>query len=101
MFGLNVIRHRLFEINPPLYFPPLACGHQFKVAKQGRAPIGKQYCCVVGNCAGIAKARKAMQIDWMNRDELAEAIPPAYTKFIGRHLAFWILTDRIRAVLHE
>jgi DNA (cytosine-5)-methyltransferase 1 len=28
----------------------------------------------------------AMGIDWMNRDELSEAIPPAYTEHIGRQL---------------
>jgi DNA (cytosine-5)-methyltransferase 1 len=27
-----------------------------------------------------------MGIDWMNRDELAEAIPPAFTRFIGEQL---------------
>lgn len=25
-----------------------------------------------------------MQIDWMSRDGLGEAIPPAYSEFIGR-----------------
>ena len=25
-------------------------------------------------------------IDWMTREELAEAIPPAYTEFIGRQI---------------
>ena len=38
---------------------------------------------VVGNFSGVAQARKAMGIDWMMRDELREAIPPAYAKFIG------------------
>jgi DNA (cytosine-5)-methyltransferase 1 len=28
----------------------------------------------------------AMGINWMNRAELAEAIPPAYTEYIGRQL---------------
>ncbi len=28
--------------------------------------------------------RNAMQIDWMTKEELAEAIPPAYTQYIGR-----------------
>jgi DNA (cytosine-5)-methyltransferase 1 len=27
-----------------------------------------------------------MGIDWMNRNELSEAIPPAYTEFIGMQL---------------
>jgi DNA (cytosine-5)-methyltransferase 1 len=38
---------------------------------------------VVDNFSGVAQARKAMDIDWMMRDELREAIPPAYAKFIG------------------
>lgn len=29
-------------------------------------------------------------IDWMNREELAEAIPPAYTEFIGKQLIDYI-----------
>lgn len=28
--------------------------------------------------------RKAMDIDWMTRKELTQAIPPAYTKYIGK-----------------
>lgn len=29
-------------------------------------------------------------VDWMNRAELAEAIPPAYTEFIGRQIKEYI-----------
>jgi hypothetical protein len=32
---------------------------------------------------GVDTWKEAMGIDWMNGAELAEAIPPAYTKFIG------------------
>jgi DNA (cytosine-5)-methyltransferase 1 len=32
---------------------------------------------------GVAAWRRAMNITWMTRDELAQAIPPAYTFFIG------------------
>jgi DNA (cytosine-5)-methyltransferase 1 len=38
-----------------------------------------------GNCS-IAAARDAMGIDWMNKGELNEAIPPAYTEHIGKQL---------------
>ena len=38
-----------------------------------------------GNCS-IAAARDAMGIDWMTKNELNEAIPPAYTRFIGTQL---------------
>jgi DNA (cytosine-5)-methyltransferase 1 len=34
----------------------------------------------------IADYRACMGIDWMNRDELSQAIPPAYTQYIGEQL---------------
>ena len=36
--------------------------------------------------ARVAVAPVAMGIDWMKRDELTQAIPPAYTEFIGTQL---------------
>jgi len=30
--------------------------------------------------------RWAMEVDWMTRAELTEAIPPAYTEYIGKYL---------------
>lgn len=35
-------------------------------------------------------------IDWMTRDELAEAIPPAYTEFLGKQLMEY-LKETIKA----
>ncbi len=37
-----------------------------------------------------------MGIDWMNRDELSQAIPPAYTEFIGSHLLAAVESRRAR-----
>ena len=34
----------------------------------------------------IAEKREAMEIDWMGAGELNQAIPPAYTQFIGEQL---------------
>jgi hypothetical protein len=44
--------------------------------------------CGNGRGAGdnVALWRRAMGIDWMTRAELAQAIPPAYTEFLGRQL---------------
>lgn len=87
MFDLRVIRHRLFETNPPIYFPPATCRHWLKVVAQGRFPKeDKEFACITGSFSNQPYARRAMGIDWMRREELAEAIPPAYTEFIGKHL---------------
>jgi hypothetical protein len=46
----------------------------------------KDYYARWGKGSPIAERKEAMGIDWMNREELREAIPPAFTEFIGKHL---------------
>ena len=82
MFGLQVYRHRLFECSFPIEAPPHPV-HMVPLRKMGRPVRPGEFMHVVGNFSGVAQARKAMGIDWMMRDELREAIPPAYAKFIG------------------
>ncbi len=85
MFGLRsgngrLIRHRWFEFGgwdwPFRLLPP--CQHSgptISVFGHG----GHVY-------HGVADWRVVMGIEWMTRDELAQAIPPAYTRFIGEQL---------------
>lgn len=87
MFGLNLYRHRYFETSFPI---PLLMhhGHGLKQdASHGKGHERKKDVVLVwgkGPYKGYLKrASLAMQIDWMKEGELAEAIPPAYTKYIG------------------
>ncbi len=85
MFGLKTYRHRRFETSH-LIFVPDHPKHKELVVPTGHKPKEGQYMTVAGNFSGIALARKAMGIDWMNRKELAQAIPPAYCEYIGKQL---------------
>jgi len=87
--GLRVYRHRLFECDPPLYFPPLACNHSFSMpASKGQYHTleTQDFITAVGHNFSASSGRIALGIDWMTRDEMAQAIPPAYTEWIGRQL---------------
>lgn len=84
MFGLELYRHRIFESNRPLSAPPHP-PHVTPGSAAGHWRPG-HIISVSGNCAPIALARRAMGIDWTNRRELSEAIPPAYTEHIGHQL---------------
>ncbi len=82
--GVWVYRHRIFESNfrltAPEHFP-----HNDSTPKAGaKNPISpKGYISVAGHVSPMSYARKAMGIDWMVQRELAEAIPPAYSEFLG------------------
>lgn len=86
MFGLRVIRHRLFECSPAIWFPPAPCSHP-RGAVGRRGHLGdREWMTVTGHFSDVKKAGRAMGIDWMTQRELAQAIPPAYTAWIGRQL---------------
>jgi DNA (cytosine-5)-methyltransferase 1 len=79
--GFEIRRHRIFEATFPIAEP--TCRHRLPaIPAFGHGP-GANFYRLHGR--GIsAQARKlAMGIDWMNRDELAEAIPPAFTEYVG------------------
>ena len=103
MFGLQVIRHRLFETNWPLQVPPHP-PHRGRVARcrHGEWFDGPYYAVYgTGGGKGTAKQwQEAMGIDWLPyKYELAEAIPPAYTEHIGVQMLDHVLSERARSVL--
>lgn len=89
---LRVLRHRLFEANfeiQPLPHKKHPKVHTFDRRKShfGKTDEWKDFVQVTGggNCT-LAAAREAMGIDWMTKGEINEAIPPAYTRLVGRQL---------------
>ncbi|AZF98400.1 DNA methyltransferase [Mycobacterium phage BigPaolini] len=91
MFGLGVIRHRYFELDRAGIPQPAHVPHRGRVAgyRHGKWYDGP-YFAVYGDGGGkgtVAQWQQAMGMDWTDvRKEIAEAIPPAYTRFIGEHL---------------
>jgi DNA (cytosine-5)-methyltransferase 1 len=86
-----VRRHRLFETSFPMLVPP--CEHwRQREAKYWTSwrPNGEKRLArvvqVYGNAGDRSHWKEAMGIDWMTWQETAEAIPPAYTTYIGEQL---------------
>lgn len=94
MFDLRVVRHRAFELGgwqapQPQHIPHR--GTTKGAQRPGRSRKGKSwhYFAVYGSGGGkgtVTQWQKAMDIEWMtDRHDLAEAIPPAYTRYLGNH----------------
>ena len=90
-FGLGVNRPRLFESNVPLTAPtPVRVSNPLGI--YGRSPDGRRlFTRKDGTEQHAARSLEhgaaAMGIDWMTDwSDITEAIPPAYTEYIGRQL---------------
>ena len=91
VFGLGtddaeLWRHRLFESSTPMLSPPCAHGRKSRVigvygghGRDRRRKVNTQD-------FSTEERRRAMGIDWMSGAELSQAIPPAYTEWIGQRL---------------
>jgi DNA (cytosine-5)-methyltransferase 1 len=88
MFGLGVHRPRLFESNTLILSPGRGCRGIDRIGVYGNKPDGRRLNSRTTQRAArsLAEGAEAMGIDWMTWDELREAIPPAYTEWIGRQL---------------
>lgn len=89
-FGLGVERHRKFESNVLLMGVPYCRHTGTEVGVYGKLDGRRLFTRVDGselrNPATLEHASAAMGIDWMDWDELREAIPPEYTEWIGLQL---------------
>ena len=89
---MRLKRHRLFECSERINGTPCCCyrGREIiTVAGTGAKRKNRRKDDHGGACnypRNVADARDAMGIDWMTRKELSQAIPPAYTEWIGRQL---------------
>lgn len=101
--GHQLQRHRLFESNLDLIAP--TCEHdarpvigvygghaRCRAAKHGGRQTKDAW--VGGHKAA---ASEALGIDWMTLDELSEAIPPAFTRFLGAQLIAHLRSVRTAA----
>jgi DNA (cytosine-5)-methyltransferase 1 len=106
MFGLRTSdghaelrRHRLFETSFNIPLRP-ACQHNGRMVigvYGGHGRDGRRVVQVTGHSGvkskrdgtqqfPVTQRREAMGIDWMTNAELCQAIPPAYSEFIGRQI---------------
>lgn len=115
MFGLRVIRHRYFEFSFAGPLSPYTCNHWGTTINADFAPVyghgsrGRRSIEILEDGKIIKKRdgrgkpppngwtyrkwfSESMAINWMTSvKELTEAIPPAYTKFIGKYIIDHVL----------
>lgn len=96
MFGLKrTYRDRLFETgNGFTLAQPEHPEHAAPMRKMGRRPRDGEIIHAVGNFSGVQLVREDWGVPWMNRDGIREAIPPAYTRYVGEQLAAHLLAVR-------
>lgn len=85
-FNLKVRRHRLFESNMNL--TGSVCDHKLQGKPVGvYGSLNDQIPSGGKTAATIDEARIAMGISWALWGELVEAIPPAYTYYLGKQIS--------------
>jgi|SRR5215831_969046 len=90
--GLQIRRHRLFETS--FHVPPLECRHS-GYTMNPHAETGRQRMRDAGFTEYSRPWTNAMGVPWMTTSrvdaEAREAIPPAYTEYVGLHLRYHLM----------
>lgn len=95
-YGLvGLRRHRLFETNWPLPDPGLHLHKLRSVPVYGHGS-GNGKSRLRGKGCAVAQ-REVMEIDWMRRHELDQAIPPAMTQYVGTYLRKYLDEIQLQA----
>lgn len=84
MFDLPLKRRRIFQTNRPASKYPRPTSYYEKC----------DIVTVAGNSSTLEAASKAMGIDWMSKKGINEAIPPAYTEWIGEQILGNIISQK-------
>ena len=97
MFNLSIRRHRYFEIWPFVLFLTPSCNHKPSPVYITGTPRPKNG---PRKDPSAAIKREALGTPWMTIKDMDEAIPPAYTEFIGRRLLEIIIRRVKRRVIN-
>jgi len=86
MFGMDVRRHRLFECSFDVPQPKCAHAKQLPRFPQATNRTNLRRTVEVGVWRiPLEIQRRAMGIEWMDLQELSQAIPPTYSRYLGEY----------------
>lgn len=99
-FGLPILRHRTFEVHGwfPMALPHVKHRGRVRGHRHGKKFEG-EYVAIYGKGGGkasVPEAQAALGIYWTDvHEELTEAIPPAYTRFLGEQAALQLRSTAV------